>query len=755
MICITEPRIPIVRRCEGYFLRWYYNGWHYWLFYPGKINFITEGEKYRTLGTQKLTIGSGQITQEQCDAIRTIMNSTEIYIYTDSGWGVVRIDPGSWIVYDHGLNRYEAEINVVIGSRNISSSGFSPSIVVPELPPSIYVPPCGEIVIGAQIWMACNYDVNFPGSKVYNNDESNRSKYGGLYLHSQVLTPGFCPYGWRVPTEDEWDDLIDAIGDLTDAGGILKQIGTTNWLAPNTGATDDYDFSALPGGFFFLGFNDVGETAYFWTTKTSSFIFVTGQALRMKNDSAGISKHQLAAGYYCSVRLIKDSPVISTDLITDVEATTVSDTEIDLTWVNHYVGATNNVIEYSTDGINYTLFDTVAAGDTSYSATGLNANTNYYWRLYFTVSGVYSLPSNVDSDWTAMRIPLESTGTGAGVSTLRLLTTSERTITIDGNGKFYSDAAGTLNESTSKQLTAGVMTTWYVKVSSGVCDILVFHKNDLTKWGEIAALAYGWHGSTNSPCVKSMNVSQLASSLTHIAIYGLNTITGTLIDLPRTLISIAFSGQNTISGDIADLPTGHTDFYCLGSNTVTGDIVNFNSGMSYIWVSGGNTLYGSLSDISNYDNIFVSGNNTISGNISDLQVGTEAFQITGNNTITGDIANIPNGVTIFVLDGDNTVYGDIADIPSTISWFRVYGDCEITDYTSPVVWGTVQAVMCNPAVGFGLSSAEVDNLLIDLSSATWSGGKYIVLKGSNATRTAASDAAVATLLGLGVMFDIY
>jgi len=73
-------RILIKKPCNGYYLRWWYNGWHYWFFLPGTLTFNTEGEKYVTLGTQKVAMGSGQVDEGQIAAIRTIMNSREVYI---------------------------------------------------------------------------------------------------------------------------------------------------------------------------------------------------------------------------------------------------------------------------------------------------------------------------------------------------------------------------------------------------------------------------------------------------------------------------------------------------------------------------------------------------------------------------------------------------------------------------------------------------------------------------------------------------
>lgn len=50
----------------------------------------------------------------------------------------------------------------------------------------------------------------------------------------------------------------------------------------------------------------------------------------------------------------------------------------------------------------------------------------------------------------------------------------------------------------------------------------------------------------------------------------------------------------------------------------------------------------------------------------------------------------------------------------------------------------------------GLNSTEVDNLLIDLAATTWTVDKKIYILGTNAARTSASDAAVASLISMGV-----
>jgi len=114
---------------------------------------------------------------------------------------------------------------------------------------------------------------------IYDNDNDNAPVFGILYNWYAVDDDrGLCPDGWRVPTDEEFEDLlyyVDPNGVINDniAGGRLKDTGTTDdgegglWFPPNTGATDDHDFSALPAGGRFSGggFGGLNALAYFWS----------------------------------------------------------------------------------------------------------------------------------------------------------------------------------------------------------------------------------------------------------------------------------------------------------------------------------------------------------------------------------------------------------------------------------------------------------------------------------------------------------
>ncbi len=105
----------------------------------------------------------------------------------------------------------------------------------------------------------------------YNNSASTGTTYGKLYNGFAVETGKLCPAGWRVPTDDDWTELMDFLGGSSVAGGKMRQPGTTLWKSPNEGATNSSEFTALPGGFrgptgpFYM----ISEVALWWSSSSS------------------------------------------------------------------------------------------------------------------------------------------------------------------------------------------------------------------------------------------------------------------------------------------------------------------------------------------------------------------------------------------------------------------------------------------------------------------------------------------------------
>ena len=102
----------------------------------------------------------------------------------------------------------------------------------------------------------------------YNNAAENGELYGKLYNWYAVNDPrGLAPEGWHIPTDNEWTALTDYLGGKDMAGGKMKSKGTVFWNSPNTGATNESGFSALPGGhrYFDGSFSSIKDIAFFWS----------------------------------------------------------------------------------------------------------------------------------------------------------------------------------------------------------------------------------------------------------------------------------------------------------------------------------------------------------------------------------------------------------------------------------------------------------------------------------------------------------
>jgi uncharacterized protein (TIGR02145 family) len=109
-------------------------------------------------------------------------------------------------------------------------------------------------------------------------------KYGRLYnwdtamggAASSVANPsgiqGVCPSGWHLPSSAEWAALAIFAGGTGSQGGDggtagAKLKATSGWNPVGTPGTDDYGFSALPGGNGNSGgyFSSVGNSGYWWS----------------------------------------------------------------------------------------------------------------------------------------------------------------------------------------------------------------------------------------------------------------------------------------------------------------------------------------------------------------------------------------------------------------------------------------------------------------------------------------------------------
>jgi len=173
------------------------------------------------------------------------------------------------------------------------------------------------VKIGDQWWMAENLNYAYTGvpfkcvsstdsnlvyysdstSWCYDNEAANCAKYGRLYtwaaaMDSAGIIPGntangcgygeicnlgnvkvrgVCPEGWHLPSRDEWDTLLTAVGGEAKAGIMLRSTeGWNDYYGSSGNGWDSYSFSALPAGDRinnkYGNFYNEGYCAYFWSS---------------------------------------------------------------------------------------------------------------------------------------------------------------------------------------------------------------------------------------------------------------------------------------------------------------------------------------------------------------------------------------------------------------------------------------------------------------------------------------------------------
>ncbi len=209
-------------------------------------------------------------------------------------------------------------------SDNPAESEKTETITVTDIDGNVYQ----TVKIGDQLWIAENLKVihynngnaipnvtensTWPGLTTgaycnYDNDTTNVSTYGRLYnWHAVSDSRNIAPTGWHVPTDAEWQTLVDYLGGDSVAGGKMKEAGTEHWNSPNNGPTKSSGFLALPGGYrdYHGTFDNVGYHAYYWSSTESSSS--TAWRRTLSNVSSYISNYNDYKQGGFSIRLVRD-----------------------------------------------------------------------------------------------------------------------------------------------------------------------------------------------------------------------------------------------------------------------------------------------------------------------------------------------------------------------------------------------------------------------------------------------------------------
>jgi uncharacterized protein (TIGR02145 family) len=167
--------------------------------------------------------------------------------------------------------------------------------------------------IGTQVWMAENLNYNENGSKCYNDIDSYCAAYGRLYDWNAAMKA--CPEGWHIPFDEEWDQLYSHV-DVTGgyyassdfrslyAGKYLK--ATSGWNNNGNG-TDDFGFTARPGGWYPDGGDNVGKYGRWWSASEYDGKSAYSHQLVDYSDATGGYSYSEKDYLLFSVRCVQDT----------------------------------------------------------------------------------------------------------------------------------------------------------------------------------------------------------------------------------------------------------------------------------------------------------------------------------------------------------------------------------------------------------------------------------------------------------------
>jgi uncharacterized protein (TIGR02145 family) len=151
----------------------------------------------------------------------------------------------------------------------------------------------------------------------YNNNKSYADIFGLLYNWHAVNMGNLCPDGWRVPNDEEWKYLEgyvdteygfgDPVWDKSglrghDAGQRLKT--TSGWRSGVDG-TDNFGFSALPGGEHLSRFYAGGSSGFWWSSTEASSSSAWYRSMIYAFEYVSRDSHPKRMGF--SIRCLRDN----------------------------------------------------------------------------------------------------------------------------------------------------------------------------------------------------------------------------------------------------------------------------------------------------------------------------------------------------------------------------------------------------------------------------------------------------------------
>ncbi len=239
-------------------------------------------------------------------------------------------------------------------------------------------------------------------------------------------------------------------------------------------------------------------------------------------------------------------------------ATVFSNSQINLNWSDAAPAANGIIVEYSTDGTNFSQVASLSGTATSDSVTGLASGTNYFFRVWAYNTGVSSANSNVASATTSIAAPTGLSASAASNSEVNLTWTDN---VEDEDGYYVQDSingttwttvdtvgpqAGT-GQSLSDAVTGLMANTPYsfrVQAFKGSLMSSYSNTSNATTLNQLTSYSQNFEGTIGSEWSSTSTFVDAANSSNHIlGRLGSGGATLTLQNLPPgdNMMSLTFT----------------------------------------------------------------------------------------------------------------------------------------------------------------------------------------------------------------------
>ena len=150
------------------------------------------------------------------------------------------------------------------------------------------------VSIDGKLWMTRNLNYEMSGSWIYNNIPTNAKTFGRLYTWEAAQQA--CPDGWRMPTMEDWEELIAYLGGYGYAYSKLIDGGSTGFEAQLGGWYNQEQYK----------FNRQGLVGLYWTGSEGA----NDSAWRYKfyPDIHLVYRHEMPREMAYSCRCMTDDP---------------------------------------------------------------------------------------------------------------------------------------------------------------------------------------------------------------------------------------------------------------------------------------------------------------------------------------------------------------------------------------------------------------------------------------------------------------